>query len=526
MRMPLAIVGFFLLFAALLPAASNALPYQPFPENWQAVLDGFTASGQIPGAVVIVKSPNWGVRVGTTGYADLLHKVKPAPDMSFRVGSVTKAFTAQLVLMLEQQGKLKLTDPILTYLGDNSVVAAIPNISKITIADCLQMKSGIANYLGYPAIATSPDNSPHKQYTPTELLAVLSPNIPNVLSPDFAPGATYPNPYWVAFMGPNTPPTADYPPYAWWSYSNSNYILLGMVAEKVSGMTMQDAVHTMICQTLGLDDTSFATDLTTPSKMMHGYTRLDALRNPKYTDWVDVTDIDPSYAWAAGAIISTPWDLLHFLDSIFKTNLLLSKGTKEKWLTFVSAAIHWADVEYGMGGLMQAQRAYGELRGHGGAYPGYKTVMYRFYDSDISLIISVDTWDGQPEVDIMDSLMPLVTGAATDPTPAQHGAIPYGSAQVTLNWRPGRVYGDSYNVYWGTNRDRVTTASARSHDGVEMRTTTTTAATIGPLDPQATYYWRVDTVLAQGTVAGPTWSFTTGYGRPRGCFSASAACVE
>ena len=130
---------------------------------------------------------------------------------------------------------------------------------------------------------------------------------------------------------------------------------------------MAEAVQNLICRRLGLSDTLLAEDLKHPDKMMRGYTKLDAVRNPKFSDWKDVTDMNPSVAWAAGAGISTPWDLLRLIESLTKTGELLNKGTKEKWLTFASADIHWAGVEYGVGGIMQLQRVYGDCRGHGGA---------------------------------------------------------------------------------------------------------------------------------------------------------------
>jgi CubicO group peptidase (beta-lactamase class C family) len=322
----------------------------------------------------------------------------------------------------------------------------------------------------------------------------------NPLKAEFAPGDTYPNPYWAAFMGPGKPAPPDYPPYAWWEYSNSNYTLLGLIAEKVSGMPLQDAIERIICRRLGLADTALAIDLKQPANMMRGYTRLDALRNPKYAEWKDVTGVNPSYAWAAGAVISTPWDLLHFVDRIFRSSALLNKGTRQKWLTFVSADIHWPDMEYGMGGLMQGHRAYGDLRGHGGAYPGYKTVMYHFPDSDTLLIIASNTWDGQAEVEMMDTIMALAAAAPSEPRVA---ATPAGAR---LEWQPGRTYGDSYTVFWGSRPEAV---EAGLPD-VDRKDTANPRATISGLAPEATYYWRVETVSRDaGRITGPLWRFRT-----------------
>jgi CubicO group peptidase (beta-lactamase class C family) len=156
------------LFSAALQAASNALPHAQFPPSWQVALDRFAANQTVPGAVVILKSPEWGVRVGVTGYANLSTKEMMSPDLHFRVGSVSKVFTAQMVLLLEQQGRIRLTDPVLRYLGDIPAVAAIPNIEKVTIANCMQMTSGIANFLSHPSIGASPDVNPARQFTPTD----------------------------------------------------------------------------------------------------------------------------------------------------------------------------------------------------------------------------------------------------------------------------------------------------------------------------------------------------------------------
>jgi CubicO group peptidase (beta-lactamase class C family) len=250
-----------LLITQSLFAASNEVPHKPFPPAWQATLDLFpapvrpTGEGLVPGAVVIIKSPAFGVRVGVTGYADIPAKKAMSPDFHFRVGSVTKSFTAQIVLMLEQQGKLKLTDLITKYLGDDPTVMAIPGIGLVTIGEALQMNSGIANYLGDPMISASPDVTPDRHYSPDELMAVLAvnrnplqmlppnpppppsppvscppppPSPPNPNPPMFTPPtATYPNPYWQSL----TPSAPQPPPFASWFYSNSNYILLGMIIQ-------------------------------------------------------------------------------------------------------------------------------------------------------------------------------------------------------------------------------------------------------------------------------------------------------
>lgn len=495
-------------------AASNVQPNRPFPATWQKVLDSFTANGRVPGAVILVKSPDWGVRVGTTGYANLQTKTPISPDMQFRVGSVTKVFTAQTILQMEQEGKLKLTDPVLKYLDDDGIVAGIPYINEMTIGMLLQMTTGITNYLADSDIGFSPQITPQRHFDPDQLMSGLSNNGPNPPLPsDFAPGATYPNPYW-ATLYESAPP--EPPQYPFWYYSNSNYILLGKIAEKVSGQKAEQVIQHYVMDKLGMRDTYFATD-DQQLPQMHGYTKWGSIPYPQqvYEDWCDVTATNPSYAWTAGAIVSTPWDLLKFGEGMFQSDQLLNQGTKEKWFTFVSADIHigWQPMDYGVGGLMQPARSYGSARGHGGAFPGYKTLLYYFFDADTFFVLASNTWDQEWEANMLDQIMPLVSSAVTTPQPSEdmQGVRLTKFGGTNLTWQAGRIYGTSYNVYWGTDADQVDRASPDAHDGVEFRNVPGVGTDV-MLKPGATYYWRVDTVAEDQVIPlvnGPLWTFTT-----------------
>jgi CubicO group peptidase (beta-lactamase class C family) len=499
--------------------ADDALPYRPFPATWQDTLDQFSRDGKVPGAVIIVKSPAWGVRVGTTGVANLVTRVPVGPGEQFRVGSVSKAFLGQAILRLEQEGKLRLTDPLPTYLGDNKLVAGIPNIDKITVTDLLQMKSGIPNYLAAPSIGFSPQVTPQKHFDPGDLISVLSlagrpgANAPQ-LPPDFAPGDTYPNPYWLTVLQ-KQPPTPVPAPYPDWEYSNSNYILLGLLAEKVTGLPIEQVLKRYVFDVVGLKDTYFATDATR-LPVIHGYTKFGAIPYPDqvYDTWCDVTAVNPSYAWSAGAIVSTPWDLLKFEDAMFEDDKLLDEGTKAKWFTFVSADIHigWEPMQYGVGGLMQSERSYGMARGHGGAFPGYKTLLYYFTDQKTSFVLASNTWDGEREVEMLDAIMPGVTSAVTMPQPGNAAAVRRDkSSTVRLSWQAGRVYGKTYIVFWGANATEVDRASETAHPGVKFVVVANVTAEVR-VPPHATIYWRVDTVAPGQSlplVIGPLWRFRT-----------------
>lgn len=484
---------------------SNALPYRPFPAAWQAKLDAVVAKQLTPGALVIVKSPGFGVRVGVAGYADLSRKIKPDPKKSFRIGSCTKMFVAQIILQLEQQGLIKLTDTVPHYLGDDPVVMAIPNIDRITIRELLQMTSGITNYLANPELMQSFFATPTKQYTPDDLLRVLGTTATPPLPPDFTPGATYPNPYWVT-LGKSQPP--EPPRFPSWEYSNSNYIILGKIAEKVTGLPVSVLLQRYITDKIGLTDTFLAeNDKRLPD--MLGYTRHNPSQ-PQNTDWCDVTRINPSIAWTAGAIISTPWDLLHFIETIFKTDSLLNAGTKQKWLSFVSVGrmYSWLPMEYGVGGLMQPHHSFGDARGHGGAFPGYKCLLFYFFDSDTTLVIAANTTDNEPEVSILNAVMPLVTSQVTMPEPHVAAAVkPDPTGAVLLSWQTGRDDASGHTVYIGTDPDQVDKATPENHDGVRVQQVMERHAKLTMAKPGTTYYWRVDSLCPDAIVPGPLWRF-------------------
>jgi len=496
----------------------ETVPHRPMPVTWQKELEAFVAKGNIPGAVVIIKSPDWGVRVGAVGEANLSTHEPMQPTLQFRVGSVTKTFIAQVILHLDQEGKLHLSDPVLKHLGDNPVVAGIPNIDKVTIASLLRMTSGIANYLDAPSIGTSPQADPLKHFTPNDLAGVLSTNgqasgKPTV-APYFTPDQTYPNPYWETILQ-RLPANPVPMPYPLWNYSNSNYLLLGMIAEKVTGLPAAELLQRYVFGPAGLKDTFFATDASQMPEM-HGYTKWGAMPfpTPVFDKWCDVSEIDPSFAWTAGAIISTPFDLLKFEDTIFTTDKLLNAGTKAKWYTFVSADIHpgWEPMQYGTGGLMQIERPYGNARGHGGAFSGYKTLIYYFYDQKISFVLATNTWDEIWEVKMLDAIMPHASSTVTTPQPEQEAkAVTRSDGKVHLSWQAGRVESGTYKLYWGTDLDAVDRADAEHHDGVQLQEISSTEADINA-GSHTSYYWRVDTLAPEAKlplVVGPTWHFDT-----------------
>jgi CubicO group peptidase (beta-lactamase class C family) len=199
------------------------------------------------------------------GWSDREHHVAADADTSFRVGSVTKQFTAVAILMLQQDGKLHTTDPIATYLPDYPAVGA-----QITIHQLLTHTSGLPDYTYAPAFDASRD----QPVTVAQLMAEFDDK-----PLDFAPGSQ-------------------------WAYSNSNYVVLGAIVEKLSGQPYAEFVRQHVLAPAGMTRSEIG-DAVGVSDRALGYA-------PDGDHLAPAHAIDMSVAYAAGALRSTANDLVRW----------------------------------------------------------------------------------------------------------------------------------------------------------------------------------------------------------------------
>ncbi|MFI6777497.1 serine hydrolase domain-containing protein [Nocardia sp. NPDC050412] len=185
----------------------------------------------IPGAVVVVKSPKQGNWTAAFGTRTIDSNEPMTVDDYFRVGSNTKTMTSTVILQLAQDGKLSLDDPIDKYWP------GVPNGDQITIAQLNEMRSGLYSYTFDPQFNAALDNEPQKVWTPEELLA-------------------------IAFAHP-----VNFQPGEKFEYSNTNFILLGLVIEKLTKTTAAESFQKRIFEPLSLKHTSLpaATDSSIPN---------------------------------------------------------------------------------------------------------------------------------------------------------------------------------------------------------------------------------------------------------------------
>ena len=309
-------------------------------------------------------APGIVVRVGGTGPRPV-EIARQAPftradgrldaDDQVRMGSNTKTMVATLVLQQVAHHRIALTDPVEKWLPGQ-----VPNGSAITIKMLLNHTSGLYNYLDDPAVLASfIGQNPH-DWTPQELLAA---------------GVTHP---------------ALFAPGAQFSYSNTNYIALGLILQKATGHSLSDLIQDDIARPLGLHDTYLASAHHTDSGLAHGY-EPDAADiapylppgvpagtsfvGPTRGDFVDVTAINPSSLWAAGGIVSTADDWARF-DSALMSGKLLPKAELQEMEATVPEDPTKPDGDgYGLG-LRKVVFPCGTVWGHDGQAPGYSSQMY------------------------------------------------------------------------------------------------------------------------------------------------------
>jgi len=316
-------------------AATTAAPALATGGATQQALDQVVADG-VPGAEAAVTDHRH-TTVTRSGTGDLATG-KPFPrNGSFRPGSVTKTFVATVVLQLVAEGKIRLDAPIERYLP--GLIAGNGNDgTKITVRQLLQHTSGLYNYTSDFA-GVDPETLRHRGAVPEELVAMAMKH-----APLFAPGTK-------------------------WSYSNTNYIVAGMLVEKVTGQQLGGEIARRITRPLGLRGTYL------PG---HGDERLPAPHAVGYTPiggkLVDFSDLDATIAWAGGGLVTTPAELNTFFGALLGGRLLPAAQLAEMRHGVPAGEINVPGAVYGLGLASFPLPCGGEFSGHGGSINGFSTL--------------------------------------------------------------------------------------------------------------------------------------------------------
>ncbi len=309
------------------PAVSAA----PRPDAVQQGLSALVRSDGLPAALASVQDRAGRTRTYTAGVGDLATGSKVPEDGQVRIGSNTKVFTAVVALQLVGEGKIGLDATVDTYLPGLVRGEEIDG-RRITVRQLLQHTSGLPNYTAYLGDDV-------RYFEPRDLLDIALQH-----KADFAPGTK-------------------------WEYSNTNYVLAGLIIQKVTGRPLAKEMERRVIQRIGLRHTYFPApgDMTIREPHPQGYYR-DAAGAPLR----DITEMDPSWGWAAGQMISTNSDLNQFFTALL-AGRLLPAAQLAQMRTTVPAPYFGSGARYGLGLVSKPLSCGGVYWGHGGSLPGYET---------------------------------------------------------------------------------------------------------------------------------------------------------
>ena len=311
------------------------------------LIDSTMTANNLPGVVVGVWIPGEGNYLKSFGKANLATNTGRQFDDPFRIASITKTFTATVILALVDDGLLSTSDSLSKYLPD------FPNAENITIRNLLRMRSGIVDFADEVILHEWYDDV-YKNYTLDTLIDIMTSRSDDFTSP-----------------GQQT------------VYCNGNYTILAKVAEIVSDKSFASLVDEKVFQPLNLQSTLFpeANDY-----ILDGANRGYSWQNST-SSFADKTELNPSCANAAGAIISNMQDLGIYAKALYK-GTLLSAATQEKRLETEIFEGSSSLVQYGEGILKL-----GEFYGHTGTIFGFSTEMFYLPAKDAVIVINVNRLD-------------------------------------------------------------------------------------------------------------------------------------
>ncbi|MDI3404238.1 serine hydrolase domain-containing protein [Streptomyces cavernicola] len=333
----------------------------------QEAMDAAVEAG-VPGVAGQARDAD-GVWKGTSGVGDRETGAPRSAHDRYRIGSLTKTFVSTVLLQLQAEGRIDLDDPVDKWLP-GVVDGNGHDGTKISVRRLLNHTSGIFNYTSDPDVARksfTTDFLKHRYDTYTAEQVV---DIAMSHEPTFEPGTD-------------------------WSYSNTNYALAGMVIEKVTGRAYADEIEARIIDPLDLDATTLpGTDPKVPAPSSRAYSKL-APPDDQDAPIHDVTEMNPSVAGAAGAMISDSADVNRFYTSLLRGKLLPERELKEMKTT-VPTGEDSPKLEYGLGLMKLGGLTCGtELWGHSGGINGSSTYGVTTENGDHSLAFNFNgDWTG------------------------------------------------------------------------------------------------------------------------------------
>ncbi|MEH6765394.1 MAG: serine hydrolase [Aequorivita antarctica] len=338
-------------------------------EQLDALLNKYTEFGQFSGSVLVAEKGKVIYKKGF-GMANMEWDIPNTPDTKHRLGSITKQFTSMLIMQLVAEGKLDLQATISKYLPDYSKV----NGDKITIHQLLTHTSGTPNYTSFSNFFKELSRNP---YTPTEMLEMFADS-----TLTFKPGAQF-------------------------AYSNSGYILLGAIIEKVTGKTYEEVLQEKIFDPLNMKNSGYDHHSTILKKRATGYEMKGS--QPENSPYIDM-----STPYAAGSLYSTVEDLFLWDQALYTEKLLPKKYMDMMYEKYVPAfgqfyGYGWSVGKFPIGNTKDSVA----IIGHGGGINGFNTLITRM-PQEKSTVIVLNNTGRAPLDDITIAITGIIHGATYD----------------------------------------------------------------------------------------------------------------
>lgn len=325
-----------------------SLSAQEKAKQIEQLLNKYNEYGQFNGSALVAENGKIIFKKGF-GSANMEWNIPNQSDTKFRLGSISKQFTALLIVKLAEEGKLKLDVPITTYLPDYPK----ENGAKITVHHLLTHTSGIPNYTSVPNFFKDKARNP---YTPEEFVKTFS-----SLPLEFTPGEKF-------------------------NYSNSGYFLLGYIIEKVSGKTYEQYLQEVVFTPLKMVNSGYDHSDVILKNRAAGYEkRGKQIENAAY--------IDMSIPYAAGSLYSTVEDLYLWDQALYTNKLLNEKSMESLFKPYIAAGRAFYGYGWFIDDVENGDKGKLKTIGHGGGINGFNTIISR-YPADKNLIILLNNTGG------------------------------------------------------------------------------------------------------------------------------------
>ncbi|MCU0495183.1 MAG: beta-lactamase family protein [Chloroflexaceae bacterium] len=357
--------------ASAAPAQQTGIPPEKIAAL-EAVLDRTIANPNIPGVMLHVIVEGQGSWAGARGVANRETGQPLGPNDRFRFASNTKIIVATVVLQLLEEGHLTLNDTVERWLP-----GLVPGGDGMNIRQLLTHTSGLPDYMDGPFMRMTRDD-PGRIWQPEEMVqyALGKRRV-------FNPGAS-----------------------GRWFYSNTNYVLLGLIVERATGQSLEHEVQWRILDRIGMSQTNFDPGPEKAGTLVHGY-----------AGWGDMSAANLSFAWAAGGIVSTPDEMARFGHALFGGKLLRPE-TFATMRGFVPVSADWArnNLVYGLGMMQKTLRAGGPdavaatVWGHTGALNGYRSAVWFVPEYGITIVVAANQMSVDPSAIAAEAFRAVLIG--------------------------------------------------------------------------------------------------------------------